>query len=132
MFGFLKKYTKNEESKAKEENFLTEEERKVIVNKIKDREGVLNSLTERVEKAKVHEQLGLLYAELEESEKAIENLEKSLEEKLSMGDGYKKLMSLYNSKRAEAARNRDNEGIDYYMSKMDDMRNIAKKVTLSR
>ena len=82
--------------------------------------------------AEAYERLGLLYGELGEVNQAIETLEKSLEAQLSMGDGYKKLMALYNAKRAEAAKNRDSEGIDYYMSKMDDMRNIAKKVTLSR
>ena len=41
-------------------------------------------------------------------------------------------MSLYNAKRAEAARNKDNDAIDYYMAKMDEMRNIAKKLTLSK
>lgn len=49
-----------------------------------------------------------------------------------MGEGYKKLMILYNAKRAEAAKNRDDAGIDYYMNKLDDMRNLAKKLTLSR
>ncbi|EHI73994.1 Uncharacterised protein [Streptococcus criceti] len=40
-------------------------------------------------------------------------------------------MSLYNQKRKEAARSQDDELIAYYMGKMDDMRNIAKKVTLT-
>jgi uncharacterized membrane protein (DUF106 family) len=48
-----------------------------------------------------------------------------------MGDGYKKLMSLYNAKRAEAARNGDDTGIEKYMNKMDDMRQIAKKLTIT-
>jgi len=29
---------------------------------------------------------------------------------------------------AEAAKNRDDAGIDYYMNKLDDMRNLAKKL----
>ncbi|BBC56104.1 hypothetical protein SMNUM_0457 [Streptococcus mutans LP13] len=76
--------------------------------------------------------MGLWYAELNEVDTAITNLEMSLDKKLSMGAGYKKLMSLYNAKRAEAARNKDNDAIDYYMAKMDEMRNIAKKLTLSK
>ncbi len=50
--------------------------------------------------AKLYEKLGLNYAKLEEVDSAIESLEKSLDYKLSIGDGYKKLMSLYNAKRA--------------------------------
>lgn len=84
------------------------------------------------EKALSYEKIGLWYAELDDSDEAIAQLEKSLEAKLSMGEGYKKLMSLYNAKRAQAARNKDNEAIDYYMAKMDEMRNIAKKLTLSK
>ena len=57
-------------------------------------------------------------------------LEKSIEIKRSIGEGYKKLMSLYNKKRAESARNGDDQGIDYYMGKMDEMRQIAKQVTI--
>lgn len=84
------------------------------------------------EKALSYEKIGLCYAELDDSDEAIASLEKSLETKLSMGDGYKKLMSLYNVKRAQAARSKDNDAIDYYMAKMDEMRNIAKKLTLSK
>ena len=35
-----------------------------------------------------------------------------------MGDGYKRLMSLYNLKRKEAAVAHDDELIEYYMGKM--------------
>ena len=62
----------------------------------------------------------------------LENLEKSLEVLPSIGDGYKVLMSLYNKKRADSARSGDDNGIDYYMNKMDDMRQIAKITTLKR
>ena len=79
----------------------------------------------------MYEKLGLNYAQLEQIDAAIESLEKSLDYKLSIGDGYKNLMSLYNAKRAESARNGDDAGIDKYMGKMDDMRQIAKKVTIS-
>ncbi len=58
-------------------------------------------------------------------------LEQSLANQKSIGDGYKKLMHLYNKKRAEAARAGDDQGIDYYMGKMDEMRQIAKQVTIT-
>ncbi|MDT2614267.1 tetratricopeptide repeat protein [Enterococcus dongliensis] len=86
----------------------------------------------QVEKlAKVYEEIGLVQAKLEQIDSAIVTLEKSLATKETIGDGYKKLMSLYNAKRAEAARNGDDAGIDKYMGKMDEMRQIAKKVTIS-
>ncbi|MFN1222495.1 tetratricopeptide repeat protein, partial [Enterococcus faecium] len=45
-------------------------------------------------------------------------------------DVYKKLMSLYNQNIADDARAVDDQGIDYYMVKMDEMRKIAKQVTI--
>jgi hypothetical protein len=90
----------------------------------------MKQLTSDEQLAKLYEEIGLAYAELED-EQAIPTLEKSLEYKLTMGDGYKKLMSLYNAKRAEAARNGDDTGIEKYMNKMDDMRQIAKKLTIT-
>ncbi|MDN5027009.1 tetratricopeptide repeat protein [Streptococcus sp. SPS1] len=132
MFGFFKKKEPKQAKKPVEEVLLSEEERAKLLEKVEEEKSKLTSLTENKDLAEAYERLGLLYGELGEVNQAIETLEKSLEAQLSMGDGYKKLMALYNAKRAEAAKNRDSEGIDYYMSKMDDMRNIAKKVTLSR
>jgi len=40
-------------------------------------------------------------------------------------------MSLYNAQRAAAARNGDDAKIDYYMDKMEEMRQIAKQLTIS-
>lgn len=130
VFGFFKKKEKKTPEPKVQEVVLSEDEKQVIRGKITELSVDLDSL-EAVEQAKKYEQIGLYYAELDEVDSAITSLERSLELKLSMGNGYKKLMSLYNQKRAEAAHNKDNEGIDYYMSKMDDMRNIAKKLTLT-
>ena len=81
--------------------------------------------------AEKYENLGLLYSELLEEDLAIAALEKSLSYKKSIGKGYKKLMHLYNKKRAVAAQAGDGEAIDFWMNKMDEMRQIAKKVTIS-
>lgn len=131
MFNFFKK--KKEESTSIKENVLSEEqlaeidqtidEKKVAITKAKDTIG-------QDQLAKLYEELGLAYAQKKDDE-AIPALEKSLELKLSMGDGYKKLMSLYNEKRKEAAKNGDDAGIDKYMNKMDEMRSVAKKLTIS-
>ncbi|MGT2637490.1 tetratricopeptide repeat protein [Streptococcus ratti] len=112
---------------------LTDAEKTALLEKIKEEEALmLQQQQSDKEKALSYEKIGLCYAELDDSDEAIVSLEKSLETKLSMGDGYKKLMSLYNVKRAQAARSKDNDAIDYYMAKMDEMRNIAKKLTLSK
>lgn len=136
MFGFFKKKDdKNRKSvETVEEITLSEEAKAELLKKIADGKALVNNDSEKSDEdlAKSYEQMGLWYAELNEVDTAITNLEMSLDKKLSMGAGYKKLMSLYNAKRAEAARNKDNDAIDYYMAKMDEMRNITKKLTLSK
>lgn len=134
MFGFLKKKKKPEKTEEKVELSMEEKER--LTNENQELMATIQEIEqidpiEEKELASLYEKLGLNYAQLEQIDAAIESLEKSLGCKLSIGDGYKKLMSLYNAKRAEAARNGDDAGIDNYMGKMDDMRQIAKKVTIS-
>ena len=130
MFGFFKKKNKLEKTEEKvelsteEKDRLNEENQQLLAK-------ISATSDDQSELARLHEQLGLNYAKLEQTDNAIESLEKSLEEKLTIGDGYKKLMSLYNGKRAEAPRNGDDAGIEKYMGKMDEMRQIAKKVTIS-
>lgn len=80
--------------------------------------------------AKHYESMGLITAKFDKDQ-AINYFEKSLSYQLTIGDGYKQLMGLYNQKRAEAAQNRDSDGIDKWMNKMDDMRQIAKKVIIT-
>lgn len=135
MFGLFKKTKKPEKVEEKIELSVEEKERLT-----KENQQLMAQIAEleQADSAEVsdlaglYEKLGLNDAELDQVDSAIERLEKSLDYKLTIGDGYKKLMSLYNAKRAEAARNGNDAGIDKYMGKMDDMRQIAKKVTISR
>lgn len=135
MFGLFKKKKKPEKIEEKIELSIEEKERLT-----KENQQLMTQIAEleQADSAEVsdlaglYEKLGLNDAELNQVDSAIERLEKSLDYKLTIGDGYKKLMSLYNAKRAEAARNGNDAGIDKYMGKMDDMRQIAKKVTISR
>lgn len=131
MFDFLKKKKKSL-VKAEVPERLTEEQKNDICEEI-------SRLTMEIDEleladsalAEKYEEVGLLLAQLDEIDQAITALEKSQSSKNSIGSGYKKLMSLYNQKRAEAARNGDDAGIEQWMNKMDDMRQIAKKVTIS-
>ena len=135
MFGLFKKTKKPEKIEEKIELSVEEKERLT-----KENQQLMAQIAEleQADSAEVsdlaglYEKLGLNDAELDQVDSAIEHLEKSLDYKLTIGDGYKKLMSLYNAKRAEAARNGNDAGINKYMGKMDDMRQIAKKVTISR
>ncbi|WP_086315578.1 hypothetical protein A5821_003074 [Enterococcus sp. 7F3_DIV0205] len=131
MFDFLKKKQKSV-VKPEVEEVLTEEEKIELRKKVDELALEINSvqLTDTILAGK-YEETGLLLAQLNEIDQAVIALEKSQSYQNSIGSGYKKLMSLYNQKRAEAARNGDDAGIDQWMNKMDDMRQIAKKVTIS-
>ncbi|MBL4997137.1 hypothetical protein CU014_0969 [Enterococcus xinjiangensis] len=131
MFGFFKK-KENEPKKRsiKEEKILSPEATEKIQSEITQLNQEISTTQEKPKLAELYEQVGLKFSELYENDQAIQYLEKSLENKQTIGDGYKKLMSLYNQKRADAARAGDDQGIDYYMGKMDEMRQIAKQVTI--
>ena len=133
MFGFFKK-KENEPKKRsiKEEKILSPEAIEKIQSEITQLNQEISTTQEKHELAELYEQIGLKFSELYENDQAIQYLEKSLENKQTIGDGYKKLMSLYNQKRADAARAGDDQGIDYYTGKMDEMRQIAKQVTIKR
>lgn len=131
MFGFFKK-KENEPKKGtiKEEKILSPEATEEVQSEITQLNQEISTTQEKHKLAELYEQVGLKFSELYENDQAIQYLEKSLENKQTIGEGYKKLMSLYNQKRADAARAGDDQGIDYYMGKMDEMRQIAKQVTI--
>lgn len=136
MFSFFRKKEKTPQVEQHKETELSEDQKKQLGEKIQELQSfIAEMVAEKPDSsddlAGLYERLGLAYAELGDNDKAMTVLEKSLSYKLSITDGYKKLMSIYNSKRAEAARNGDDEGIEKYMNKMDDMRQIAKKVTIT-
>lgn len=93
MFGFFKKKDdKNRKSvETVEEITLSEEAKAELLKKIADGKALVNNDSEKSDEdlAKSYEQMGLWYAELNEVDTAITNLEMSLDKKLSMGAGYK-------------------------------------------
>ncbi len=114
-FRFFSKRKPLEKSVSSELPEITAEEREGLHEKL---EVLKQTLKDGEDLADKYEQIGLTYSKLGDDDKAIENLEKSLEVLPSIGDGYKVLMSLYNKKRADSARSGDDNGIDYYMNRL--------------
>ena len=71
-------------------------------------------------------QIGALYYQAEELESAIKYYEESLSIKKEMGKSYTDLMSLYNKKRQQAAENKNDEQMNYYMQKVQEMLQMSK------
>ncbi|ORF45919.1 hypothetical protein [Gilliamella apicola] len=133
MFSFFKK----NKQKVKEPNTeikasLTSEQIVEIEQSIQQLQQQIANSNDAKLLAVLNEKTGMLYHQLERIDLAIEYLEISLQHKKSIGEGYKILMNLYNLKRAEAATNGSMADIDFWMNKMDSMRNIAKQVTILR
>lgn len=116
MFNFFKK-KENKECKNENTQKKDFEEIKIEIEKIeKVKEKDFDVLV----------RLGLLYAKIEEDDKAIEYLEKSLEINKNIGDGYKQLMSLYNKKRRKYSKDYNDKKLQYYLNKIDYMLQISK------
>lgn len=137
MFDFFKKKEKESINTDYSKDELSNNERESIAQKIEEIKITIQELepddvANQGSLAILHEKLGLNYAKLGQNDEAIDSLEKSLAFEITINDGYKTLMNLYNQKRAEAARNKNDIEIEKYMNKMDEMRQIAKKGTISR
>ena len=133
MFSFFKKNKqKVKDPKAEINASLTSEQIVEIEQSIQKLQQQIANSDDAKLLAVLNEKTGMLYHQLERIDLAIEYLEISLQHKKSIGEGYKILMSLYNLKRAEAATNGSMADIDFWMNKMDSMRNIAKQVTILR
>src|SRR5699024_3680670 len=102
--------------------------------KIKVSKEKLNSISNKKsrEYSEELERLGLYYYENDEIDNAISTIQKSLELHPTINKGYKTLMKIYNNKRAQAAKNGNKKDVIYWLDKMAEMRNIAKRGTILR
>jgi tetratricopeptide (TPR) repeat protein len=127
MFGFGKKKDK-EIPKEEIKVVLTEERKEELLRTIDLKKKEVNQ-ADIEGQAKIYEEIGLAFSELGKEDNAIEAFEKSIELKKSVGNGYKTLLKLYNKKRAEAAKANNEELLQLYLKKMDQMMQVSKDVT---
>ena len=73
-------------------------------------------------------ELGGLYFEAEETDKAISTYETSLSESKALGKAYTDLLKLYNIKRREASEAKDDAKMKEYMDKIDGLMKLSKDV----
>jgi len=128
MFGIFKKKEKETKKEAAEEAVLTEERKEELLRTISSKKEEVNLLAGQ-EQSKIYEEIGLAFNELGDEDNAIDAFEKSLQAKKSVGAGFKILLKLYNKKRAEAAKVNDEESLQIYLKKMDQMMQVSKDVT---
>lgn len=128
MFGFGKKKDKEPKKEEIKVEVLTEERKEELLRTIELKNKEVNQVDVE-EQSKIYEEIGLAFNELGEEDNAIDAFEKSIQAKKSVGNGYKTLLKLYNKKRAEAAKVNDEESLQLYLKKMDQMMQVSKDVT---
>lgn len=129
MFGFgRKKKVKEQKRETTDSVVLTIERKEELLRTLSQKKEEVNQVSGE-EQAKIYEEIGLVLNELGEEDHAIDSLEKSIEAKKSVGDGFKTLLKLYNKKRAEAAKVNDEESLQKYLKKMDQLMQVSKDVT---
>lgn len=129
MFGLFKK-KKSESKEEPREKELTSSEIEEINSRIKLLEDSVEGLSGDSKIDSLNE-LGKLYQKLKKKDEAIKYFEESLDEKEQFGDAYNGLLNLYEVKRKEAAFNKDDDAIQKWVSKTDNLMAISKKVLKS-
>lgn len=72
--------------------------------------------------------IGGIYYKISDYDNAVIYYEESLNIEKTIGKAYTNLLNIYNVKRKEAAVNKDDEKLQYYLKKIDDMMKISKDV----
>ena len=73
-------------------------------------------------------EIGGIYYKISDYDNAVIYYEESLNIEKTIGKAYTNLLNIYNVKRKEAAVNKDDEKLQYYLKKIDDMMKISKDV----
>lgn len=73
-------------------------------------------------------EIGGIYYKISDYDNAVIYYEESLNIEKTIGKAYTNLLNIYNVKRKEAAVNKDDEKLQYYLNKIDDMMKISKDV----
>ena len=122
MFLFKKK-----KEKAAKEEAVPEISREELLKKAGAIQKELPDLSGE-ERNKALNELGSLYFEAEETDKAIRAYETSLSESKALGKAYTDLLKLYNIKRREASEAKDDAKMKEYMDKIDGLMKLSKDV----
>lgn len=118
LFGFGKK---KEETKKEGAVAIDKD---AVLAKVEELKGGLD-IADIADSATLDE-IGKQLSSIDDVDGAIAAFEKSLDLNHTMGKASAALVKLYNKKRAEAATNKDDEGIKYYLDKVNEMLAISK------
>ncbi|UUI03838.1 tetratricopeptide repeat protein [Oceanobacillus jeddahense] len=116
------KRKKEKASSPKKEKVINREE---ILTEIEQVKQELNE-ADKENKISYLNKIGSLYLEIEDYDQAISYYETSISEKPEMGKAFTDLTKLYNIKRKEASEQNDNEKVQHYLAKSDELMKLTK------
>jgi len=76
----------------------------------------------------LHQEAGILHERLGDLDAAITEHETALAEHTQYGESYNRLMTLYNAKLSQSSAAGDGEGINAWMSKIDELLATSKRI----
>lgn len=121
-------FSRKKDKKTFEENAKTEvlniEELKESAEKLK----VELENSEGDERVNILNKIGDIYYKISDYDEAAKYYEESLSLHKAIGKTYTNLLNIYNAKRKDAAINKDDNQIQYYLVKIDEMMKISKDV----
>ena len=83
---------------------------------------------DKTKKVMLLNEIGDIYYKISDYDNAVIYYEESLNIEKTIGKAYTNLLNIYNIKRKEAAVNKEDEKLQYYLNKIDDMMKISKDV----
>ena len=125
MFFFGKKKKAAEQPAAEAKPVVDRQE---LVAQAEQRKAALESAPDKAARIRLLNEIGSLYFQAEEVDQAIVYYEKSLEEDKQLGKAYTDLLKLYNLKRQEAAADKDDANLTFYMNKVQELMQLSKDV----
>lgn len=131
MFRFIKQKKKKE----KVENNLNNEVKSISNDTKLDLQDLKNKLLDcstNDDKAEIYSKIGTIYKNNDQFEEAIDAFEKGLDALPKIGTNYKELLSLYTKMQIKSAINGQVEQEKFYSDKLNNLKNTAKKMVLSK
>lgn len=131
LFGGSSK-TSAQKAPVQEKPQLSDEEKKNLEDQVASLSSDLESENDNKVKADLLSKLGKAYQGLGEADQAISSYEESLKLNEDFGPAFDGLLDLYNQKRKEASYAKDDDAIQKWLNKSDELTALSKKIMRSK
>lgn len=99
-----------------------------VTRSIEEIRQTIEALETKPQDAHTFNELAQCYQELNDIDQAILYYEKGIDENKSLGKNYNELLKLYNVKRRQAAEMKNQEELQVYLNKIDELMQLSKDV----